>query len=288
MEAYFIHLACLALIYMLMTMSFNLVVGYTGLMNFGHVGLMGVGAYTSTVLMKTYEVSFWVALLSAAVLTTIVAVLLTLPAKKIKGDYYALVTLGFSFVALAIFINWKSVTNGTLGLAGIPRPEVMLTNGQFLSVALLITAGTYIFLQRLVDSPFGRALEAVRDDEEVAAALGKPIFKLKTISMGVAGFIVGIAGALMASFVRFIDPATFHLDLLVWALAGMMIGGIASMRGSILGVLILFAVEDVLRRMLELPSDLIGPARLMIFMGVLILVLLYKPKGILGRAQLEG
>ena len=287
MDAYLIHLGSLVGIYILMSMSFNLVVGYTGMLNLGHVGLMAIGAYTSAILVKNFDVPFAVGLLAAGILTALVAALLALPAKKIRGDYYALVTLGFLFVVSAILINWEAVTRGTLGIPGIPRPEEFESNTMFLLIVVVITVLAFLFLDRLVTSPFGRALEAVRDDEEVAESLGKPVFKLKVLSMIISGFIVGVAGALLAHFVQFIAPNSFWLDLLVWALAGMMIGGVASMRGTVIGVVILFGLLEPLR-FIDMPSNLIGPLRLIIMMALLLLIILYRPRGLMGRAELEG
>jgi len=287
MDAYLIHLGSLVGIYILMSISFNLVVGYTGLLNLGHVGLMAIGAYASAILMKTADLPFPVALLGAALLTMVVAAALAIPARKIRGDYYALVTLGFMFVVFAVLVNWESLTRGTLGIPGVPRPEGFTSNTMYLLLVGAITAITFWFLDRLVNSPFGRALEAVRDDEEVAQALGKPVFKLKVIAMAVSGFVVGLAGALLAHFVQFISPGMFWLDLLIWALAGMMIGGVASMRGTVLGVVVLFCLLEPMR-FLDLPSAYVGPLRLLIMLALLLLIVLYKPRGIMGRAELEG
>jgi len=287
MDAYLIHLGSLVGIYILMSLSFNLVVGYTGLLNLGHVGLMAIGAYASAILMKTADLPFPVALLGAALLTMVVAAALAIPARKIRGDYYALVTLGFMFVVFAVLVNWESLTRGTLGIPGVPRPEGFTSNTMYLLLVGAITAITFWFLDRLVNSPFGRALEAVRDDEEVAQALGKPVFKLKVIAMAVSGFVVGIAGALLAHFVQFISPGMFWLDLLIWSLAGMMIGGVASMRGTVLGVVVLFCLLEPMR-FLDLPSAYVGPLRLLIMLALLLLIVLYKPRGIMGRAELEG
>ncbi|KKW32220.1 MAG: Inner-membrane translocator, partial [Candidatus Uhrbacteria bacterium GW2011_GWA2_52_8d] len=118
-------------------------------------------------------------------------------------------------------------------------------------------------------------------------ALGKPVFKLKVITMAVSGFVVGMAGALLAHFVQFISPGMFWLDLLIWALAGMMIGGVASMRGTVLGVVVLFCLLEPVR-FLDLPSAYVGPLRLLIMLALLLLIILYKPRGIMGRAELEG
>lgn len=287
MDAYLIHLGSLVCIYILMSLSFNLVVGYTGMLNLGHVGLMAIGAYASAILVKSVEIPFPLAMLGAAVLAMVVASALAIPARKIRGDYYALVTLGFMFVVFAVLVNWEAVTRGTLGIPGIPRPEGFTSNTRFLVLSAALTATVFWFLDRLVHSPFGRVLEAVRDDEEVAQAMGKPVFKLKVIAMAVSGFVVGIAGALLAHFIQFISPNMFWLELLVWALAGMMIGGVASMRGTVVGVVMLFGLLEPMR-FLDLPSAYVGSLRLLIMLSLLLVIILYKPRGLMGRAELEG
>lgn len=269
-----------------MVMAFNLVVGFTGLLNLGHIGLMAIGAYTTAILTKMHEWPFLLALFAAMFLTASIAGLLALPSKRIKGDYYALVTLGFLFVVQAVLINWTSVTRGTLGIPGIPRPDGFVEPNLFFLLTVIVTAALFFFLYRLVRSPFGRALEAVRDDEEVAEALGKPVFKLKVLSLMISGAVVAIAGTFLGSFLQFIAPNVFWLDLLVWAIAAMMVGGLASMRGSVVGLIALFLVAESLR-FVELSSALAGPARLIVFVLALLLVVLFRPKGIMGRAELD-
>jgi len=287
MSAYLIHITILTLITIIASFSFNLSVGYTGMVNFGIAGLLGVGAYASAILGRSFDWPFWASVLVAAILTMIVSGLLAIPARKIKGDYYALVTLGFMFVAQAIYINWESLTRGTLGISGIPRPEGFASNQDFLVITVIVTGIIFLFLWQFLRSPFGRALEAVRDDEEVAEALGKPIFKLKMISMLISGFILGIAGAFLAHFIQFISPGTFWLDWLIFPLAAVIVGGLASMRGTVLGVIIIMFIVESLR-FAPIPDALVGPLRIIVYMVLLLLIIIYRPKGIMGRAQLEN
>lgn len=267
-------------------MSFNLAMGYTGLVNFGHIGLLGVGAYTSAILNTRFDVPFFVSIFIAAILCAVIGAILSIPSRKIKNDYFALLTLGFLFVAGAVFINWTDLTRGTLGIRGITRPENFTEPLQFLVLSLAIAILTFIVLEKIVHSHFGRVLEAIRDDELVAESLGKNIDRAKMTAMTLSGFFVGIAGVFLAHFIRFINPASFWLDPLVVALAAVVIGGLASLRGSIIGVFIVFAISESLR-FLSIPSTMIGPMRVILFMLVLIVVVLFRPRGILGRADLE-
>lgn len=267
-------------------MSLNLAMGYTGLVNFGHIGLLGVGAYTSAILTTKFDVSFIFAITFAAILCALIGALLSIPSRKIKDDYFALLTLGFLFVSGAVFINWTDMTRGTLGIRGIVRPEGFAEPISFFVLTFIMSLVTFFILEKVTNSPFGRVLEAIRDDEQVAESLGKNIDRAKMVAMTLSGFFVGIAGVFMAHFIRFINPASFWLDPLVISLAAVVIGGLASLRGSILGVILVFTISESLR-FLSLPSTMIGPMRVILFMIVLLVVILFRPKGIIGRADLD-
>lgn len=286
MSVFLIHILTLVAIYAIIAMSLNLAMGYTGLVNLGHIGLLGIGAYTSAVLPTKFDWSFLPALLAAVVLSGIFGAILALPSRKIKNDYFALLTLGFMFITSAVFINWTDITRGTLGVRGIARPEGFAEPFGFFILVLAFTLLTYLILRQVVSSPFGRVLEAIRDDETVAESLGKNVEKAKLVAMTLSGIFVGLAGSLLAHFLRLINPGTFWLDPLVLALAGVVIGGLASLEGSIIGIVFVFAASESLR-FLAIPSSMIGPLRIIIFMVVLLVIILWRPKGILGRADLD-
>lgn len=287
--AYLIHTATLAAIYLMVALSYAIPVGYTGLLNLGHVGLLGVGAYAAAIL-TTRGVSFWLALPAAALLTAFIGFLLALPARRIRGDYYALMTLGFTFVVQAVIVNGGAITRGPFGISGIDRPAGFTEPFAFLILSLVALLLVAAFVWRLVHSPFGRALEAVRDDALAAESLGKPVPKLRTVALVASALLVGIAGALLAHFLQFLNAQVFWLDNALWILAGLVIGGLASFRGAIAGTLLLFALFESIR---FLPLDagtlagLVGPLRLILFSALLLLVVIYRPKGMYGRAQLE-
>ncbi len=286
MPVFLIHISTLVTIYIIIALSLNLVMGYTGLVNFGHIGLLGVGGYVSAVFTTRFDWPFVFGFIAAGLVTAGFAALLSLLSRKIKDDYFALLTLGFMFVTSAIFINWTEMTRGTLGIRGITRPEGFSEPLTFFLLVLLVCVASFLFLHQTVSSPFGRVLEAIRDDDLVAESLGKNVQKAKLVAMTISGLFVGLAGSLLAHFLRFINPGTFWLDPLVIALAGVVIGGLASLRGSVVGIVLVFAVSESLR-FLSIPSSLIGPLRLIIFMFVLLVMILWRPKGIFGRAELD-
>lgn len=286
MFIFLLHILTLIAIYIMIAMSFNLAMGYTGLVNLGHIGLLGVGAYTSAILTTKFDQPFAVGLLAGGLLAAVFGALLSLPSRKIKNDYFALLTLGFLFVTSAVFINWTDLTRGTLGIRGIARPEGFADPLNFFLLVVVFAVFSYFVLSKIVSSPFGRVLEAIRDDELVAESLGKNVDRAKLIAMAVSGFFVGLSGSLLAHFLRLINPSTFWLDPLVIALAGVVIGGLASMRGSVVGIILVFAVSESLR-FFSIPSSMIGPLRIIIFMIALLLIILWRPKGIFGRADLD-
>lgn len=284
MPAYFIYLATLIAIYVIVALAYAIPVGYTGLLNLGHIGLLALGAYTGAIL-TTNGILFWLALPAAMVVTGLVGWLLAWPSRRIKGDYYALVTLGFTFVVTAVLLNWMSLTQGPFGITGIARPAGFVAPARYLLLVLVITVAVAGFVHRLMSSPFGRALESVRDDEEAAESLGKPVEKLKVISLTVSAALVGLAGALLAHFIQFINPQIFGLDNVLWVLAALVVGGLASVRGAIWGMVLLYALFEPLR-FLHISPDVVGSLRLIIFSTLLLATVLVRPRGLFGRAQL--
>ena len=269
----------------MVALSYALPVGFVGMLNLGHIGLLAAGAYTAAIL-TTNGISFWLALIAASLVTGIVGFFLALPARRIKGDYYALMTLGFTFVMNAVLLNWIKVTQGPFGITGISRPHGFTDPKAFFVLTLVFLGVTAWFVYRVMRSPFGKALEAVRDDELVAESLGKPTGKFRIVSLLVSAVIVGIAGALLAHFIQFINPQVFWLDNVVWILAALALGGLASFRGAIAGMILLFAIQESIR-FLPIPPALVGSLRLSVFAVLLLLVVLYRPKGLFGRAQIE-
>ncbi len=288
-SAYFIHLLILVGIYLVLGISLQLAVGFSGLLNLGHIAFYAIGAYTSA-LLALQGVPFWICLVSAGFLAAIFGFLLSIPTHKLKGDYLALATLGFSFVIYAIALNWTGLTRGPLGLPGIPKPSlfgfVFSNNFSFLILTFVIAGISYFIIRRITKSPFGRVLEATRDDELATKVLGKNTFKIKSYALAISAFFAGIAGSLYASYITFIDPSSFTLLQLIPVLCIVIIGGLASLKGTAIAAVILVLLPEPLR-FINFPSSMIGPARQMIYALLLLLILIYRPKGFFGKVQLE-
>lgn len=287
-EAYLIHLLILVLIYAVLALSLQLSLGFTGLLNLGHIGFYAIGAYVSALLVLNGW-PFWVGFLAAGLIACLFGFLLSVPTNKLKGDYLALATFGFSLVIFAVALNWVELTRGPLGLPGIPRPEllgfVFSDNFSFLILAALIALASFLIIRRIVESPFGKVLEAVRDDELAARTLGKNAFKMKSIALGVSAFFAGLAGSLYAHYITFIDPFSFTLLELIPVLSIVIIGGLGSLRGTILATIVLVLLPEPLR-FIGFPSSMIGPMRQILYGLILLAILLYKPKGFFGKVAL--
>lgn len=288
-DSYLIHLLIIIGIYLILAISLQLSLGYTGLLNLGHIAFYGIGAYVFAILSLN-GVPFLINVAAAGMLSSFFGWLLSLPTKKLKGDYLALTSLGFSFVVYAVFLNWTEMTKGPFGLTGISRPRMLgvdfSDNSHFLAIVILFVFISFYVVHRICGSPFGKALEAVRDDELAARSLGKNTRRLKTLSLEVSAFFAGIAGSLFASYVTCIDPSSFSFVNLLPVLLIVMTGGLASLPGTCLAAVIITLLPEPLR-FVGLPSSVLGPIRQILFACLLISILHFKPRGFFGRVDLE-
>ena len=288
-EAYFIHLAILVGIYLILALSLQLALGYTGLINLGHIAFFAVGAYVSA-LLTLNGTPFIIAIILAGIISAFFGFLLSIPTNKLKGDYLALATLAFTFVVYAVTLNWTSLTRGPLGLPGIPKPLIFglsfSSNLSFLILTLIIVLAVYFIIKKLIDSPFGKVLEATRDNELATKVLGKNTFKIKSIALGTSAFFAGIAGSLYAHYITYIDPSSFTIMQLIPILCIVIIGGLASLKGTIIATIILILLPEPLR-FIGFPSSVVGPMRQIIYALILLLILIYRPKGFFGKVELE-
>jgi branched-chain amino acid transport system permease protein len=289
--AYLLNLMILGGVFSILTVSLNLSMGYTGLFNLGHAAFFAIGAYTSALLTLGLGVPFWIGLLAGGLVAALFGFLLSLPTLRLRGDYLALGTLGFAFIVEAVLKNWTSLTRGPLGLPGIPRPEIF---GYSLGAIELYTILTLVFLgitvlviKRIVDSPFGRVLKAIREDETASEMVGKDTFRYKTLALTISAFFAGIGGSLFAHYITFIDPSTFGVGTLMLVLSMVIIGGTGSIRGSLLGAYLLILLPEPLR-FIGLPSSLVGAGRQIMYGVLLLAIILKRPQGLIGKYKLRG
>ena len=289
-EAYLIHILILVSLYLILALSLQLCVGFSGLINLGHIVFFGIGAYVSTILTKNDILPFGLALLVSAISASVIGLVMILLTVKLKGDYLALATLALTYLFYSVTINWTSMTGGPYGLFGIEKPAILgiqfSSEYAFLLLILSATGLTYGAIYLITSSPFGKVMEAVRDDELGAKILGKNVFLVKSCSLGIAAFFAATAGALHAHYVSYIDPASFTLMQLIPILSIVIVGGLASLKGTAIATLILIILPELLR-FAGFPYSVLGSMRQMIFALILILILLYRPKGLFGRIELN-
>lgn len=287
---YLFHLLILINIYTILALSLNLLVGYTGLLSLAHAAFYGIGAYGATLVMVKAGLPFFVALFLGAFLAMLLSLIIALASLRFRGDYFVLASLGFQVIVYALLYNWTGLTGGPHGISEIPRPALFGTEiastPAFFVLSLPITLTILGVLYRLMTAPFGRALQAIRDDELAALTLGKNIAYFKMRSFVLASGIAAIAGSLYATYVTYLDPTSFTLDESILMLSMIIIGGTGNVRGPLVGAAILILLPEVLR-FLRLPDTVAPQVRLIIYGLLLIFMMRIRPQGIAGKYRFE-
>ncbi|VVC04557.1 Branched-chain amino acid transport system / permease component [Candidatus Burarchaeum australiense] len=289
-EAYLVYLATLFFITALSACALNLAMGYTGIINLSHMALFGIGAYTSALLVLA-GVPFVMALPMAGIVSALFGIAIGRLTVRLSGDYLAFATLAFAYLIYSLEVGFTGITRGPFGIIGIPRPSILgfvfqSNEAMLLLVAVVCTVCIYL-IHRIASSPYGRLLEAVRDDEVRVQALGKNTARLKLEALAASAFFAGVAGSFYAHYISFIDPSSFTLSPLAMIVAMVVVGGLASTKGAIIGTLLLFLVPEGLR-FFDMGGAQIGALRMMVFSAVLMAVILWRPKGIFGRISLSS
>jgi branched-chain amino acid transport system permease protein len=286
---YLIHLAIFSSIFAILAVSLDLVLGYMGLLSVTHAAFYGIGAYATALMLKAWDVSFFVALPLAVVITMLIALAIGFVLSKFKADYYALTSLGFNVIVFAILLNWHDLTRGPLGIPGIARPELFgfkfSESIAFLILALVLLAATYALARFIVKSSFGRVLTAIREDEEAVSVFGYHTPSYKLIIFTIAAGMAAVAGALLATYITFIDPTSFTIVESIFVLAIVILGGAGSLRGPLLGAVILILLPELLR-FVGFPSDIAAQMRQVVYGLILVGLMLYRPQGIWGTYRL--
>lgn len=284
--SYLIHLSTLFSIYAILGVSSNLVIGYTGLISIAHAAYFGIGAYAAALLMVKFGTNFFFAAILGMVFAAAAGCLTAWIFSRLGGDYYMMGSVAWNFIVVSIFINWESLTNGSLGMPGIPRPSIgsfsFVSNVSFLILSFVALFFVYLVSRWLVHVSFGRVLKAIREDEDAARVFGYHTLVYKVAVSGIAAACAGLAGALFASYLAFIDPSTFDVMTSVLVLAIVVVGGFANVRGSLLGALILILLPEALR-FAGFPSSVAANMQQLVYGLALILFMLYRPQGIMGE-----
>jgi branched-chain amino acid transport system permease protein len=259
-----------------LVMALNFVLGFAGQVFLGTVAFFAVGCYSTTILTVKFGFTFWQAVPLTMLITASIAFILGLPTLKIKGFYLALMSTGFIIVISDILKNWTKLTNGVWGIGGIPRPYVfgakVGSNMGFFYLGLIIAGILAIIAVLIEDSRFGRAFKVVRDDELAGEVIGIDALKIKLLAFVLCGVYTGVAGSLFASFQQFVSPEIFTFNYNSLFMCMLVVGGIGSVPGAMLGAAILTTLTELLRFMRE--------KYLTVYAIIILVILIYQPGGL--------
>ena len=290
-------------IWAILAISLNLVVGFTGLLSVGHIGFFGVGAYAMAILtsgasydelrtgaIPTFGWTFFAALPVSMIAAGLAAILVGVVFNRFRDDIFVLASVGFGIIAYNVFLNLRSLTRGAFGIHDIPRPEiagwVVDSESAFLLLALAFLAIVMLIAWLIVTSSFGRVLTAIREDERAIEVFGYQATHYKLAIWVISAMMAGLAGGLFSSWTSFIDPNSFILLESVLLVSIVILGGLATIWGSLLGAMTFVLLEEGMRFLPFLPTEFIGQARQIVLGILLVLLMLFRPQGLVGRYRL--
>ena len=304
LDGYKIQILNLIAVNAILALSLNLIYGFTGMFSLGHAGFMAIGAYVSALCILTpdqkemmwileevvwpvsvIQTPFWFSVLAGGLLAALFGLIIALPVLRLGGDYLGIATLGFAEIIRVLIVNATPITNGSLGIKGIPMHSTLLVNYAWLLVTLYC-------LIRLLNSNVGNVFKAIRDDEIAAKVMGINVFGYKVLSFCIGAFFAGIGGALMGNLLTTIDPKMFTFLLTFNVLMIVVAGGLGSMTGSLLSSAIITVLLEWLRAVEE-PFSFAGVdvpgipgMRMVVFSLVLLCIILYRREGLMGMREI--
>jgi branched-chain amino acid transport system permease protein len=278
---YYRDVLTLTALYVVLALGLNLVVGQAGLLHLGYVAFYAIGAYTYAILSTRYGLSFWPGLAVGAAASAFVALIIGLITLRLRGDYFAIVTLGLGEITRIVLNNWDSLTGGPNGIPRVGRPaiggHVLSTPLDLYYLILVIAIVTVFAMKRLIASRVGRAWIAVREDEVAAEAMGLDTFRLKLLALVLASAWAGVAGVFFAGKMAFLSPESFTFFESVMVLCMVVLGGMGSIPGIILGAFLLITLPEVFRDFQDF--------RMLGFGAALVLMMVFRPQGLLGTEK---
>jgi branched-chain amino acid transport system permease protein len=283
-STYQVNIMVLALIFVVLGLGLNITVGLAGLLDLGYVAFFAVGAYTYALLNKAFDLGFWICLPLGGLMGMFFGILLGFPILRLRGDYLAIVTLGFGSIAKIVIENWDAVLYGAAGVAGIDRPglfgiemtlDAVTTYTYYLMLAMV---GATIFVtRRLKDSRIGRAWMALREDETACVAMGIDMARTKLSAYALGAFWAGLVGVIFAARNTYINPNSFTFLESAIVLSIVVLGGMGSILGVIIAALVLILMPEYLRAFSEY--------RMLVFGAVMTLIMIFRPHGLIADTR---
>jgi branched-chain amino acid transport system permease protein len=275
---YWLQLLSLGGIYAIVSLSLNILIGYTGLFSVGHIAFFGIGAYTSAIMATRFGTPFLLNVVLSGIMAMVFGIVLGVPTLRLKGMYLGVATLAFGEIVYQVFLNWDDVTRGSKGILGVPVASILgyqfRTYRDFYYLVLIFLVLAIVLVHNLMRSRIGRALLSIRESEIAAEALGVNVVLYKVLSFATAAFFAGIAGALYCYELKCIFPESFTNSESSTVLAMMVVGGMGSIPGSILGGIVLTIIPEVLR--------FVGNIRLVLYGIAIVAIIVFAPKGMGG------
>jgi branched-chain amino acid transport system permease protein len=283
MSPYTLSILISIAIFAVLSVSLSLLIGHLGIFSMAHAALFGVGAYTFAYLTVDRGWSALAGTAAAMVLTAAAGGLMAIPSLRVAGDYFIVASFALQVVASSVFTGWTSVTGGTSGVPGLLRPVFgpvdLFTDEPFLVYSLIVLLVVVALALWLVRSPYGRMMHAIRDDELVAATMGKPVRSTKLLVTVLAGAFAGLGGVVYGQYLMYISPGSFEVGTSVSIITMVVVGGMTSIVGAVLGAAVIVLIPQLLQQV-DLAQSVAGPLEQVLF-GVLLVVLMFtRPQGL--------
>jgi branched-chain amino acid transport system permease protein len=279
---FWLHVLNMIGLFIILGLSLNLLLGYAGMASMAHAAFFGVGAYATALVARDLGLPFPLTMAVAIAVTALVAGVVTFPALRVRGEYLILLTLAFQMVIYGLMLSWVELTEGRTGISAIPRPRLLgvrlVTPAQFLPLIAVCAAAVFAIAYRIGESPLGRVLKAMRDDEVATLAIGKSVLRYKVLVFCVSGALTAVAAALFAHYQAFINPFSFNLDRSIFIVALVVLGGTANLVGTVVGATVFVGLPEVLR-FLQARQDIVDAIRNLLFGLLLMLFMRFRPEG---------
>ncbi len=275
---YYLHILIMAGIFAILALSLNLLLGYTGQLSLGHAAFFGIGAYTSALLALRLDWPFWLGLPAAAAAASLAGWAIGRLALKLRGAYFVLVTISFAGVISLVSVNWMDLTNGPLGLPGVPAPVLgrwtLSSKSAYYYLVLAAVGLAWLVCYRLVSSRIGRALVALRENEALAESIGVDVTHYLVLAAVVSAALAGMAGSLYAHYTRFVSPEVFLFSYTVTMVIMVVAGGKGTLAGPLVGALLFTVLPEALREATSWQWQMLA------YGVILVLLVFFLPRGI--------
>ena len=275
----------------MLVLSANLTTGMANLLTMCQAAFYGIGAYIGAFFLMQIHCPLILILIIVSIVTGFFSLLVSYASVKLKGDYFVLATMGFQLIVYSILYNWTAVTRGPYGIPGISGIRILgiwELSGvyPYFFVSLILMILVALLFNNLLDSPFGRTLRAIKANEVLVESFGRNVVAIKSWAFFISAAVASIAGVIYASYVSYIDPTSFTLDESIFIISALFIGGIGNVRGPVLGALFVVLLPEILR-FVGLPDSIAANLRQIIYGLALVLVVYFRPQGLLGKTIMK-